>query len=623
MKVSYTWLSKYFDKKLPTPEKLAELFNVHFSEVEAMEKIGADTMLDVKVLPDRAHYALGHKGIAYETHLITGISLGKIVSEKIDFPINEKILPPQVEIKSDLCRRYIARRIENIHIGKSPETISKALETIGQKSINNVVDMMNYVMYDVGQPLHAFDADKVKGAIVVRMAKEGEKMVTLDNRDITLLPTDMVIADDEGVLAIAGVKGGKKAEVNASTKNIIIEAANFDPAAVRRTATRLNLRTDASKRYENEIASELAFSGMENVTKLIADYVKGADISPANDVYPHPAEKWSVRIGLSEISEMLGAKIPEKKIVEILSRIDSGVDDKAGNITVHVPPERLDLKIKEDIADEVGRIYGYDEIPSVLPPKISDNLPTDKTFYHSERVKNILIGLGFSEVQTYTLAPKGTFTISYPLASDKSALRESLSPRIAEALTKNALNAPILGLKDVKIFEIGKVFPKTGERTSLAIGATSEKSVKEALAALGISNAKIVNKIAEIDFDDIVSKSPGAENISDLHFVSLPKETKYKPFSAYPFIVRDIAFFIPEHTKEQDVFKTLNEAARLVGKELVKGPDCFDRFSKDGRTSFAFRMIFQSFERTLSDQDANGYMAIIQNIVAEKGWIVR
>ncbi len=628
MKVSYTWLSKYFDKKLPTPEKLTELFNIHFSEVEGVEKIGDDTVLDVKVLPDRAHYALGHKGVAYETHVITGIPLGKIVSEELVFPTDKKITAPKVEIKSSLCRRYIARKIENIKIGKSPETIARSLETIGQKSINNVVDMMNYVMYDVGQPLHAFDADKVKGTIIVRLAKEGETMVTLDNRDIVLLTSDLVITDDEGVLAIAGVKGGKRAEVNASTKDIIIEAANFDPTTVRRTATRLNLRTDASKRYENEITSELAFAGMENVTKLIADHVKGVKISPTNDVYPYKAQMWSVEITLSEISEMLGAKILEKEVLDILSRVALDVENKKGTITVHVPPERLDLKIKEDVADEVGRLYGYDKIPSALPPKISGNLPIDKTFYHAEKVKNILVGLGFSEVQTYTLAAKGAFAISYPMASDKSALRESLSPRMTEALTRNALNAPILGLKDVKIFEIGKVFPKTGERMSLAIGSTSEKLVKEALVALNIPNAKIVNKISEIDFDEIVSKLPSAENISDLNFISLSKDKKYKPFSAYPFIVRDIAFFVPENTKEEEVLSTLSavtkSGAEYNGEYLVvKGPDCFDRFSKDGKTSFAFRMIFQSRVRTLSDEEVNGYMAIIQGLIASKDWEVR
>ena len=628
MKVSYNSIKANFTKEIPPAEKLAELLSAHFADVESMEKIGDDTVFDIKILPDRAHYALSVAGIADEVTAITGISSHDVTLNDLDFSIDYAVPKQEVVIESTLCRRYIARRIENVTIEKSPEIFKHDLEVIGQKSISNIVDCMNLIMYGDGQPLHAFDADKIKGPIVVRLAKDGEEITTLDNRHIVLLKTDLVIADDEGVLVIAGVKGGKRAEVSNTTKNIIIESANFDPTAVRRTSTRLNLRTDASKRYENEITPELAFEGMRNVTKLISDYVAGVKIGNINDIYPTPMKEWNVEITLDEISDMLGIEIPEKEVMKILSRIAEKVERKGKNIIVHIPPRRLDLKIPEDIADEVGRLYGYDKIPPCLPPKISDNVVMDKTFYCAEKIKSILVGLGFSEVETYTLAPKGKFEISYPMASDKSALRESLAPKISEALTRNALNAPILGLKDVKIFEIGKVFPKTGEKTSLCIGATSEKLLKEAFVALNIPNAKIVNKIAEVDFDEIVSKLPPAGNISDLNFVSLPKEIKYKPFSVYPFIVRDIAFFVPENTKEEEVAAALRaaaESASTVGSEklLVKGPDCFDRFSKDGKTSFAFRMIFQSRVRTLSDDEVNGYMAIIQGLIAPKCWKVR
>ena len=236
MKVSYNWLQSYFDKKLLAPDKLAELLSAHAFEVEGMEKAPADTTLDIKVLPDRAHYALSHKGIAGEVAAITKTALKAPISPKIAITASV----PKVAVNASdakICPRYMARRIDGVHTAESPKWLRDYLEAIGQRSINSVVDSTNIVMFDLGQPLHAFDADKVQGAITVRKAKAGESIellpekttvdgeIVFKERSFVLSESDIIIADDIGPLVIAGVKGGKRAEVSESTKSIIIEAA--------------------------------------------------------------------------------------------------------------------------------------------------------------------------------------------------------------------------------------------------------------------------------------------------------------------------------------------------------------------------------------------------------------
>ncbi len=640
MKVSYNWLNSYFQEKIPAPERVAELFNMHFAEVEGIEELSNDIVFDVKTLADRNHYALSHRGIARELGAITGNHLDRKVRK--DGPVAPDVPEVQVVLLNDkLCRRYVARRIENVVVSRSPEEVRSSLEAVGSRSINSVVDATNFIMFDIGQPLHAFDADKVMGAIKVRTAYAGEKIIILDGREIELKESDLVIADDVGVLAIAGVKGGKRAEVTIGTTNIIIESANFDPVAVRRTSTRLNLRNDSSKRFENEITPFLAYEAIDRFTKLISDLSPGSKAGEVTDIYPHPVKEWSIECDGDFIRAMIGADIGNESIDIILSSLDMRVVRDGSKFHVTPPLERLDIKIPEDISDEVARIYGYDKLKSKETPEIG-SIPADKTFYWSEKVKNILVDHGFSETLLYTLVPKGAFEVSYPLASDKSALRESIKPKLSESLLTNSRNSDLLGLEAVKIFEIGKIFPETGERTSLAIGAsqvkkkkgvTSESILKDIIHILETElGAKIDSKIEnsstgaviEIDFDSLISKYEISDSISDLDFKPLPKTKKYKPFSPYPFITRDIALFVPTGVTEEKVFDAIESAAvKAADKLLVKGPDLFDKFEKDSKVSYAFRMIFQSFEKTLSDEEVNSYMEKVYEAAKAKKWEVR
>ncbi len=423
MKASRNWLKTFFDAEIPTATELADLFTFHSFEVEGLEK----DVIDVKILPDRAHYCLSHRGIAEEIHVITGAALKKNRNPQKDgaaaIVANPAVAAPKITIVTSpseldshglFCRRYIGRRIENVTVETKQDTWMKTyLEAIGERSINTVVDAANIVMFDTGQPLHAFDADKVVGDIVVRTAKEGEKITLLDGKEVALQVTDHVVADAEGPLAIAGVKGGKRAEVTSSTKNIIVESANFNPTAVRRTATRLNLRNESSKRFENEITPELAQDGMDMVSGLIAEFIPAtaASMSALVDIYPAQPEQTVITVSRAYVNERLGVDVPEKDFNEIIGRL--GIVAKGDELTI--PYHRLDLALPEDIVEEVGRIYGYDKITTRLPGASSTPIQVLPIFYLAEKIKNILTANNFSEVNLYTLVAKGDIETAYRL----------------------------------------------------------------------------------------------------------------------------------------------------------------------------------------------------------------
>src|SRR3989344_3362182 len=270
MKISYNWLQTYFDKPLPKPEELVELFSLRAFDVEGMEKLeNGDTVLDLKVLPDRACYALSHRGIARELAAILAISLKKSVEVPI---IESSISDADIGIEEPrLCTKFVGRRVEKVQVGESPKWLQERLIAIGQRPINNIVDATNFVMFDIGRPLHAFDADKVKGKLTVRSAKKGEVVVTLDNKRVELNNSELVMADDEGPVGLAGIKGGKRTEVDENTRNIILEAANWNPSYIRLTATSSGIKTEASRRFENRISPFLAEEGIDAVTRIIAE----------------------------------------------------------------------------------------------------------------------------------------------------------------------------------------------------------------------------------------------------------------------------------------------------------------------------------------------------------------
>lgn len=600
MKISYNWL-KWYIPDAPEAEKLAEVFTYHMCEVDSIEKLSdGDCVFDLKVLPDRAHDLLSHMGIAREVASLLNIPY---VDPTSKYKIPEaKAASLKIEIQSDpakdgvsKCRRYIGRIVRGVKVGPSPEWVVKHLESIGQRSINNMVDAANLVMYNSGQPTHVFDMDKVQEKIVVRLAEEGEQLITLDNRDLKLKSSDLVIADAGGAIGIAGVKGGKSTEVDINTKNIIIEVANFDPVSVRKTAQSLGIFTDARKRFENDLSPELASYGMRELSALILEICPEAEFEDIVDYYPKKQEEKKLKFQLSRISSILGRKVGKDEVENILKNygIDYIIHDDEFEIVV--PPLRLDLNIEEDMAEEIGRIMGYDKVEPALP-KIDFKPSENRTYAKIAQARAKLLGSGYSEVMTYVFRDKGKVSV-LASASDKKFLRSNLSDGLGESLKLNKVNAPLLGLNEVKIFEIGTVW-------------TPEEEIHVAYS----DKNNIVEKTLDEFCKDISSDfklEPSAYSL----------KPPFKMWSLFPFIARDVAVWVPKEVGSNQVYKVIKENA---GELLVRGPDLFDEFEKEGKKSYAFRLVFQSYDRTLTDAEVGEIMdKITAKIKLNPAWQVR
>ncbi len=582
MKISYNWLKAYIPE-IPNPEKLKDVFTYHLCEVESVESWQDDTIFDINILPNRAHDLLSHQGVARELASLLGIPFNDPTPQ---YKIPESH-PTNLEIKVDTenCRRYTGRIVRNITVGKSPEWVVKHLESIGQRSINNVVDAANIVMYDCGQPIHAFDLDKVTGAIIVRQAKNGEEVITLDNKQVKLTEKDMVIADEQNVLAVAGIKGGKVAEVDESTKNIIIEIANFEPVSVRKTRRSINIFTDSAKRYENDLSPELCDFAMREMCGLLVEY-GFTDFENIVDVYTRKPESRTLSFRLSKMSSMLGYELTTETAEDVLNRYNFSFTKEGGTYQINVPALRLDLVIEEDMAEEFGRILGYDKVVPLLRQGLAGQAKENNTYQMIKSARLSLLAGGYHEVMTYTFCDKGEVEV-LACASDKKFLRTNLSDGLKESIKLNNLNAPLLGVKEVKIFEIGKVFLKDREEWRVAYG--DKKNVKEVTL--------------EEFFKELPPSQGGEEH------PRLVKEGVgggvFRMWSLYPFIVRDIALWVPNGVSSGDIEKIIQEN---MNELVAKGPDLFDTFTKGDRTSYGFRLVFQSFERTLTDEEVAAVM---------------
>jgi phenylalanyl-tRNA synthetase beta chain len=623
MKISYNWLQSFSPDPLPKPHEISELLTFHSFEVEGYEEVGSDWVFDIAVLPNRAHDALSHWSIAWEIASLQGKKLKPLLKELKDTPPSNRQLSVKIE-DTELCPRYTGRVIENITVGDSPIWLRDLLFSIGQRSINVAVDIANYVMFSVGQPMHVFDADKLSGnEIIVRHAKEGERITTLDGKDVVLNPSVLIIADSAGPLAIAGIKGGTRAEVDKNTKNIIIEAANFHGTNIRRTAKGLGIRTDASVRFEHELAPHLVEPAMKLMTELILDLTAGAEteLGAVVDVKSTEEVTYTVKFTTKDIERLLGVVITEKEIEDILNNI--GFEWKAGFV-VTVPPTRLDLRLTADMVEEVGRYYGYDKIPGVVIPS-SGQPKILKSYYYSNIIRDTLSAIGFSEVYGYSFAPKGEIALKNPLAEGKDFMRTSLTEGISERIAMNIKNKDLLGLDNVNIFEIGNIYLNSGERLHCAIASSDKKLNLTNLLPWVVKNIYSgPENILEFDLTSLMETLPEPTSYSGL-VSQKDSSITYKPFSLFPFVSRDIAVFVPINLTSDSVLDLIKENA---GNFLIK-TKLFDQFTKkfeDGtqKTSYAFRLIFQSNERTLTGEEVTAIMDKITNVLnSREGWKVR
>ena len=429
MKFSYNWLQNFFDEKLPDAEKLADILTMHSFEIESVEQKENDYVFDAKILPNMAHYCLSHRGVAGEISAILAIP-AKVASVFLkNAQVDKTSAKLGIDVSdSNLCRRYVGRIIEGVEIKPSPKWLRERIESIGQKSINNIVDAANFVMFEIGQPMHAFDLDKLNKdegvvKIGVKNASAGESITTLDDKKVALDNNTLIISDGKNPLAIAGIKGGKFAEIESATKNIILESANFSPALIRKTSRRLNILTDSSKRFENEISAEKALEAMEMLTKIIADTAQGSNtkIGDVLDFYPNKTAPSKIEISLKEVNELLGTNIEASEAEKILKRLKFNFESrKDDNFAVEIPHDRLDIKFKEDLIEEIGRIYGYEKIKEEKISLATKPIVINKSFYYKNKVIDFLIKNGFSEVYTYAFTDKGEVEVENPIASDKN-----------------------------------------------------------------------------------------------------------------------------------------------------------------------------------------------------------
>ena len=570
---------------------MADALTFHAFEIDGVEKVGNDDVLDVKVTPNRGHDALSHRGIAKELSAILKLPLANdpFAVRPLLAPVTTDV---SVELSSKLCKRYIAGYIKGVKVGPSPEWLKTRLEAVGQRSINNVVDATNFVMFNIGQPLHAFDAGKLGSLkIGVRAAKDGEVMVALDKKSYTLNGSMLVITAADAPVGIAGVKGGMPAAINETTKDIVIESANFNGVSVRKTAQALKLRTDASTRFEQVLSPEVAAHGMQAVAALIVE-LAGGELAGFVDVYPELQKPMFANVTVEKINTVLGTALTGADIADTFARLGFAYKEEVGVFEVQAPFERLDISIPEDLIEEVARITGYDKIPSTPLDEARGKPPVNPNFYAAEKAREELVAKGYSEVYTSVFADKGERMVLNKVDSVRPYLRDSLLPGLADALAKNKVNKDLLGLKEVKLFEVGTVWK--GGKELVTLGMIGEKEAAK-----------------EIPLKPVVADKYEA--------LPLSTATRFEPFSKYPYIVRDIAMWVPSTTNEQQVQQTIKEGAGELAHKVM----LFDRFEKAGKTSLAYRIIFQSFDRTLTEGEVNQSMANLSAILVDKGFEIR
>ncbi len=623
MKVSRTWLNKYFVDELPSVEVLAEALTFHAFEIEEAE----GDLLDVKVLPDRAAYALSHRGIAREISAVLELPLKSdpLTEALPSWPGTENLT---VEVDSAYCLRHTAALVRGVKVGPSPAWLQEALVSVGQRSINNIVDATNYVMLDIGQPMHAFDAGKIAKdgnvtRINIRAAQEGEEITVLTGEKYTLTKGMYVIADKTSgaALDIAGLKGGAASGVTESTTDLFVSVGNYDGTLIRKMSQALKLYTDASQRYQNRPSPELTAYGMREVLALIQE-VAGGTLEGVVDVYPKPSANEFVSVSLETINSKLGSSFTNEEVESVFVRLGFDYQSKDNAWKVKAPFERRDIHIPEDVVEEVGRILGYDRVPAAY---FSADITADQARYRGiERIKDFLVERGFTEVSTPSFAVTGDIVLANPLDKTKPALRSDLYVNMTEALVNAAYVGPrVLGpVEVIALFEMGNVFTKAGERFVLALGFSSRVKkdpiapvLESFVAEFGIKAPSPEGNTVSIDLTDV--------DLAALGEGYAPRTSALGPFQAfsqYPFALRDIAVWTPTGTSGTDVQELLQQEA---GNLLVR-LDLFDAFDKEGRTSYAFRLVFESPDRTLSDEDLNPLMErITAALNARDGWHVR
>lgn len=640
-----------------------------------------DEVVDFDLTANRGDL-LSILGMAYELGAIYDKDVKEIdLSHKENSEsINDSF---KVEVNTDNCSIFLARKVKNIKIGESPAYIKNRLIASGIRPINNVVDISNYVMLETGQPLHFYDADTLKGKIEVRMAKQGEKLFTLDGKERTLSEEDIVISDGERAIGLAGVMGGLDTEITDKTKNVLIESAIFDGVKIRKTSKEI-LRSEASSRFEKGLDPNRTYMALERAAKLLEEYADGEVVGGVAKFDKSDLSNREIEISFKNINDVLGMAISQKDVLDVFRRlkfevyIDSKKSDfkeqekdleKIEKITVSVPRRRGDISIKEDLIEEVGRIYGVDNIVGRLPEMPMKAGSFDKV---TRGIRNKMVDLGLNETLSYILVndkeakyftKDDTELVSLldPMTEERNTLRHSILPSLLKIYEYNKARSN----KDVAIFEIGKAFYKKqeeyGETNKIAalmtgdfyLGVDNKKQVdfyilkgivEELLDYLGYGNRyslvikedklpdevhpgqaalisvnnDIVGLIGRVH--PILEKEPVYVFEIDLDKLLDKKvgKMKYKEISKFPSVKKDLAVVVDKNITSEEIATIIKKAG---GSSLSK-IEVFDVYTGKGieenKKSIAYSLTFEKMDRTLTDEEINESIEKIVEMLNKK-----
>jgi len=648
----------------------------------------ADTVLDIAITPNRGD-CLSVLGVAREAAALFGTTLKLPHFRPLDIASPENELRVTVEVQApDGCPRYGALAMAGVSVGPSPVWLRRRLELCGMRSLNNVVDVTNYVMLELGQPLHAFDADQIAGhAIVVRRAGRDREFVTLDNLTRTLDPADLLIADPEKPLALAGVMGGLNSEIAASTRRIVLESAYFEPMTIARTARRLSLRSEASYRFERGVDRDGQINALNRAAELIAQTASGSTAGPIIDIDAQPAKPRAIIFDLGAMTAILGVKVPAETATNRLTAIGAAVEPiEADRFRVIPPSFRPDLNEPADLAEEVARLAGLSEIPAVVPSRAAVVTARNPHRDFIQRTREVMVGCGLVEARTIAfIAPadnqrfpglggEEAVRVANPLSAELSELRRSLLPGLLAALRFN-LNREAAAFH---AFEIGKVFetrdgvPVEHERLAgvsygeYALAAIGKPPIKadfwsgKGIVETYFRSAGVLEAIA---FEPAGSAAPllhpgrsaviklGGEpigvagelhpeealklelsNICVLFEVGLPHSGTYGSIPRqvigapprYPAVRRDLALVLERDVPANTVVRTIAN----IASPLLESVELFDVYEGSpvppGKKSVALTCRYRAKDRTLTDEEVNrAHAALVEQANTLLGAVLR
>jgi phenylalanyl-tRNA synthetase beta chain len=664
VKIVYPWLRELVD--VPgSPEQVAAEISLRGFEVAEIET-GATPVIDFEITANRPD-CLNHVGMAREASAIWGLPL-KMPNVTMAATTEGGSADVLKDVRIDdpeLCPRYCAQ-VFDVTVGASPSWLTERLAAAGVRSINNIVDVTNYVMLEIGQPMHAFDLERLAGrALVIRKARAGERLVTLDGVDRALEPDMLVIADAERASAVGGVMGGRDSEIGGTTKRIALESAYFQPASIRRTSKRLGLKTEASIRFERGGDVGAPPMGIARAAALFQQLGAGRPIGPLVDRYPSPRERVRIHLRASRITHLLGQDVPDADVVRILTALGFEVVPAAGRQAawqVTVPTYRVDVNREADLIEEVGRHYGFDRLPVTFPALTAPQAAPPPEVARGRLIRQVLTAAGFSESATFAFVEKEAAApfcepgiepsaIANPLSEKFAVLRPSLLPGLVDASSHNRRRER----RDIRLFEAGSRFTSGGEGRAVAFvwsGAASgphwsaptrpvdffdiKGAVEEICAAFDVATdftpaavgylspgrsatvhavtgsgnvalgvlGQIVPGIAAARGFPASEEIFAAElDLNALAATASGDDRLVASLPRYPSVVRDISILVDETLPAAAVRGTIRSAAPATLASIVE----FDRYHgkgvPDGRVSLSLRLTYRAADRTLTDDE--------------------